>query len=98
MLLGAYYSIGAALAVVFVVVLLATLNPLTTVYATVSVGTVLLLVIGTVLGIGWELGFLEGICFAILIGLSCASPRTQSPCPSPGPCPSLRMEPQESLP
>ena len=46
----------------------------------------------------WELGFLEGICFAILIGLSCASPRTQSPCPSPGPCPSLRMEPQESLP
>ena len=20
---------------------------------------------------GWELGFLEGICFAILIGLSC---------------------------
>jgi len=71
MLLGAYYSIGAALAVVFVVVLLATLNPLTTVYATVSVGTVLLLVIGTVLGMGWELGFLEGICFAILIGLSC---------------------------
>ena len=58
MLLGAYYSIGAALAVVFVVVLLATLNPLTTVYATVSVGTVLLLVIGTVLGMGWELGFL----------------------------------------
>ena len=46
----------------------------------------------------WELGFLEGICFAILIGLSCASPRTQSPCPSPGPGPSLRMEPQESLP
>ena len=45
---------------------------------------------------GWELGFLEGICFAILIGLSYANPRPQSPCPSPGP--SLRKEPQESLP
>ena len=36
-----------------------------------QVAGVLLLVIGTVVGMGWELGFLEGICFAILIGLSC---------------------------
>ena len=71
---------------------------LTTLYVVASVSGILLLVIGTVVGMGWELGFLEGICFAILIGLSCANPRTQSPCPSPDPSPSLRMEPQESLP
>jgi 5-methyltetrahydrofolate--homocysteine methyltransferase len=71
MLEGAYLSIMTALIVVSAAVLTSTLNLLTTVYAIVSVCAVLLLVIGTVVGMGWELGFLEGICFAILIGLSC---------------------------
>lgn len=71
MLQGAYISIMTALFVVSGVVFFATLNLLTTLYATVAVAGVLLLVIGTVIGLGWELGFLEGICFAILIGLSC---------------------------
>ena len=44
------------------------LAPYSSPQATIAVSTVLLLVIGTVVGIGWELGFLEGICFAILIG------------------------------
>jgi hypothetical protein len=71
MLEGAYLSIMTALIVVSAAVLTSTLNLLTTLYAIVSVCAVLLLVIGTVVGMGWELGFLEGICFAILIGLSC---------------------------
>jgi len=71
MLEGAYLSILTALVVVAIVVFLATLNLITTLYATVAVAGVLVLVIGTVTGLGWELGFLEGICFAILIGLSC---------------------------
>lgn len=71
MLEGAYLSIMTALIVVALVVLISTLNLLTTLYVVVAVAGVLLLVIGTVVGMGWELGFLEGICFAILIGLSC---------------------------
>jgi 5-methyltetrahydrofolate--homocysteine methyltransferase len=93
---GSYLSIVTALLCVSSVVLLSTLNLLATLYVAATVCGVLLLVVGTVVGMGWELGFLEGICFAILIGLSYANPRPQSPCPSPGP--SLRKEPQESLP
>lgn len=68
---GSYLSIVTALVAVSSVVLLSTLNLLTTLYVAVTVVGVLMLVIGTVVGMGWELGFLEGICFAILIGLSC---------------------------
>jgi predicted RND superfamily exporter protein len=68
---GAYYSGMTTLIVVSLVVLTSTLNLLTTFYATIAVMAVLVLVVGTVVASGWELGFLEAICFAILIGLSC---------------------------
>ena len=68
---GSYLSIVTALVCVSCVVLLSTLNLLTTLYVAATVAGVLMLVVGTVVSMGWELGFLEGICFAILIGLSC---------------------------
>ena len=68
---GSYLSIVTALICVSTVVLLSTLNLLTTLYVAATVAGVLMLVVGTCVGMGWELGFLEGICFAILIGLSC---------------------------
>lgn len=71
---GSYLSIVTALVCVSCVVLLSTLNLLTTLYVAATVAGVLMLVVGTVVSMGWELGFLEGICFAILIGLSYASP------------------------
>lgn len=68
---GAYLSSLTALACVVCIVIVSTRDLRITLYATVAVAAVLLYVVGTTVLMGWTLGFLEGICFSILIGLSC---------------------------
>ena len=62
---------GIALAVSAAVVFLSSRSLSATTFAVVSIAYVLTAVTACVVAMGWELGFLEAICFAILIGLSC---------------------------
>ena len=53
-----------------IICLLGTRDPVVSLYATVCIFSVLSCVGATVHGLGWTLGFLESICFSVLIGLS----------------------------
>ena len=70
MMRAAYSSAGIALAAAALVILLSSRSFVLTFFATVSIGYVLTSVTATLVAIGWTLGFLEAICFAILIGIS----------------------------
>jgi 5-methyltetrahydrofolate--homocysteine methyltransferase len=52
-------------------ILLSSRSIVLTVYSTLTVGYVLTSVTATLVAMGWTLGFLEAILFAILIGISC---------------------------
>ena len=67
---SAYSAAIIAIAVAAVVLLIGTGNVIITLYATISIFGVLTCVGATIYGMGWKLGFLEAVCFAILIGLS----------------------------
>ena len=67
---GAYLSIFISLGAAAFILLIVTLNIQITLFACLCVFTVLASVGGTVVLLGWDLGFLEAICFCILIGLS----------------------------
>lgn len=62
---------GIALAISACVVLISSRSITATLFAVLSIAYVLCAVTAVVVAMGWELGFLEAICFAILIGLSC---------------------------
>lgn len=68
---GAYQSALIALIASAVVVALACRSLVLTLFSIVAIGFVLCAVAACTVAIGWELGFLESICFGILIGLSC---------------------------
>jgi hypothetical protein len=70
MLSTAYSSAGIALAAAAAVLLLSSRSFVLTTFATLTIGYVLVSVTAMLVGIGWTLGFLESICFAILIGVS----------------------------
>ena len=70
MLSTAYSSAGIALAAAAAVLLLSSRSFVLTFFATLTIGYVLVSVTAMLVGIGWTLGFLESICFAILIGVS----------------------------
>ena len=70
MMRAAYSSAGIALAAAAVVILVSSRSFVLTFFATVSIGYVLTSVTATLVAMGWTLGFLEAICFAILIGIS----------------------------
>jgi hypothetical protein len=70
MLSTAYSSAGIALAAAAAVLLLSSRSFVLTIFATLTIGYVLVSVTAMLVGIGWTLGFLESICFAILIGVS----------------------------
>jgi hypothetical protein len=70
MLTTAFSSAGIALAAAAAVLLLSSRSFVLTIYATLTIGYVLFSVTAMLVGIGWTLGFLESICFAILIGVS----------------------------
>ena len=67
---SAYSAAIIAIAVAAVVLLIGTGNAIITLYATISIFGVLTCVGATIYAMGWKLGFLEAVCFAILIGLS----------------------------
>lgn len=70
MQLGAYTAAGVTLLLCGFVVLLGTGNVVITFYSLLAISAILGAVTATVVAMGWTLGFLEGICFSILIGLS----------------------------
>jgi predicted RND superfamily exporter protein len=71
MLRTAYASSGIAMAAAAAAILLSSRSIVLTLYSTLTVGYVLTSVTATLVAMGWTLGFLEAILFAILIGISC---------------------------
>ena len=63
-------SAGIALAASAVIILLSSRSLVMTLFSVLSIGYVLASVTAMMVAIGWDLGFLESICFAILIGVS----------------------------
>jgi len=70
MLSTAYSSAGIALLCAAVVILASSKSFAMTIFCTLTIGYVLTSVTASLVAIGWTLGFLESICFAILIGVS----------------------------
>jgi len=70
MLTTSYGSAAIALAAAAIVIFLSSYSFVLTFFATFTIGYVLTSVTATLVAIGWTLGFLESICFAILIGVS----------------------------
>lgn len=70
MLSTAYGAAGIALAAAAIVIFFSSRSLTLTVFAIFTIGYVLTSVTATLVGLGWTLGFLESICFAILIGVS----------------------------
>jgi 5-methyltetrahydrofolate--homocysteine methyltransferase len=71
MLTTAYGSAGIALAAATAMLLITSRSLILTMFSTLTVAFVLCSVTATLVSLGWTLGFLESICFAILIGISC---------------------------
>ena len=71
MLQTAYASSGIALGAAAAAILFSSRSIILTLFSTLTVGYVLTSVTATLVAMGWTLGFLEAILFAILIGLSC---------------------------
>jgi hypothetical protein len=66
-------AVGAgaiALAAAAIVIFLSSRSLVLTLFATLTIAYVLCSVTSTLVALGWSLGFLESICFAILIGVS----------------------------
>ncbi|CAJ1969356.1 unnamed protein product [Cylindrotheca closterium] len=70
MLTTATGSASIALATAAIVIFLSSYSFSLTFFATFTIGYVLTSVTSTLVALGWTLGFLESICFAILIGVS----------------------------
>ena len=70
MLKTAYGAAGIALGCAAAVILFSSRSLILTLFCTLTIGYVLTSVTSMLVAIGWTLGFLESICFAILIGVS----------------------------
>ena len=64
---------AAAIAIAFsaVIVLFSSRSLLLVLFSEICIIYVLSAATATLVGFGWELGFLESVCFAILVGISC---------------------------
>mmetsp|Transcript_663 Transcript_663/g.2163 ORF Transcript_663/g.2163 Transcript_663/m.2163 type:complete len:1123 (-) Transcript_663:1104-4472(-) len=67
---GAYSAAAITLGLAAAVILFGTGNVIVTVYSVTAIAAILCGTVASVIQMGWTLGFLEGICFSILIGLS----------------------------
>ena len=67
---GAYIAAGTTLAIAAVTTMVSTQNVIITLYSLLCILTILVVTVAGVVSMGWNLGFLEGICLVILIGLS----------------------------
>lgn len=70
MLDTAYGAAGIALAAAALIIFFSSRSITLTAFAIITIGYVLTSVTASLVGFGWTLGFLESICFAILIGVS----------------------------
>jgi 5-methyltetrahydrofolate--homocysteine methyltransferase len=70
MLQTAYSAAAIALGCAAAVILFSSRSIVLTIFSTLTIGYVLTSVTATLVALGWTLGFLESICFAILIGVS----------------------------
>jgi protein dispatched 1 len=70
MLSTAYGAAGIALGAAAGVILFSSRSVTLTLYSVITIGYILTSVTASLVGLGWTLGFLESICFAILIGVS----------------------------
>ena len=70
MLSTAYVAAAIAIATAAVVILFSSRSVVLTIFAAFTIGYVLASVTASLVAIGWTLGFLESVCFAILIGIS----------------------------
>jgi len=68
---SAYVSAGIALAFASCIVLISSRSVVLMLFALVTIGYVLTSTTAMLVASGWKLGFLESICFAILVGVSC---------------------------
>ncbi|QDZ19396.1 SSD domain-containing protein [Chloropicon primus] len=68
---SAYLSALLSVAMATVIIFVSNGNVLLTLYSVISIFCILVTVAATTVAMGWSLGFLEAICFAILVGLSC---------------------------
>jgi hypothetical protein len=66
----AYGAAAIALTAAACVIFFSTRSLTITIYSIITIGYVLTSVTAALVGLGWTLGFLESICFAILIGVS----------------------------
>mmetsp|Transcript_10608 Transcript_10608/g.24633 ORF Transcript_10608/g.24633 Transcript_10608/m.24633 type:complete len:183 (+) Transcript_10608:2208-2756(+) len=71
MLRTAYSAAAIALGAAGIVVLLSSRSIVLTIFALFTIGYVLASTTAMLVASGWTLGFLESVCFAILIGISC---------------------------
>merc|ERR1712157_403215 len=71
MLRSAYASAGIALAISGLIVFISSRSFILTLFALITIAYVLASTTAMLVASGWTLGFLESICFAILIGISC---------------------------
>jgi 5-methyltetrahydrofolate--homocysteine methyltransferase len=70
-LTSAYTAAAIAIGTGALVILFSSRSIVLTIFSTLTIGYVLASVTATLVALGWTLGFLESICFAILIGVSC---------------------------
>jgi predicted RND superfamily exporter protein len=68
---SALESMVLATAITLLVLLLATQSLQATIIATVAIAGVLCCTMGVLVFLGWEMGIIESMCLAILIGISC---------------------------
>lgn len=66
----AYESVGIALLASALIILFSSRSVILTVFSTVTILFILASVTSLLVALGWTLGFLEAICFSILIGVS----------------------------
>merc|ERR1712232_37805 len=66
----AYGAAGISLAASAVIILFSSHSLVLTVFSTATIFFILMSVTAMLVGLGWTLGFLESICFSILIGVS----------------------------
>lgn len=71
MLQAAYGSAAISLAFSACVVFFASRSLLMTIFCVLTIGFILTSTTALLVASGWTLGFLESVCFAILIGISC---------------------------
>lgn len=71
MLATAYASSGIAMGAAAAAILVSSRSIVLTLFSTLTVGYVLTSVTARLVAMGWTLGFLDAILFAILIGISC---------------------------